>query len=150
MDNWVEKIREKIGHDPIILPHAVTIVLDLDRRLLVEERADDGYLDFPGGTLDIGETIEDCAKRELKEETGLIVDIMMPFKTYTGDITKYEYANGDVIYGIDVVYLVSNYHGDMAPQKEEVKSLKFMRLGDIQGKLSPRNKQILKDLKKFL
>ena len=82
MDNWVEKIREKIGHDPIILPHAVTIVLDLDRRLLVEERADDGYLDFPGGTLDIGETIEDCAKRELKEETGLIVDIMMPFKTY--------------------------------------------------------------------
>lgn len=150
MGDWVKNLRDKIGHDTVILPHAVTIVLDLERRLLVEVRKDDGFIDFPGGTLDLGETLEDCAKRELKEETGLIADALVPFKVYSGELTKYTYANGDDMYGVDAVYLCFNYHGELRPQAEEVASLKFVRLGDIQGKISPRNKQILKELKKFL
>ena len=150
MGDWVKNLRDKIGHDTVILPHAVTIVLDLERRLLVEVRKDDGFIDFPGGTLDLGETLEDCAKRELEEETGLIADALVPFKVYSGELTKYTYANGDDMYGVDAVYLCFNYHGELKPQAEEVESLKFVRLGDIQGKISPRNKQILKELKKFL
>ena len=72
------------------------------------------------------------------------------FKIYTGEITKYTYSNGDVIYGIDVVYLVRKYHGELKPQKEEVNSLNFVKLENIKGKLSPRNTQIIKDLKEVL
>ncbi|HYM82063.1 MAG TPA: NUDIX domain-containing protein, partial [Candidatus Limnocylindria bacterium] len=32
-----------------------------------------GYLDFPGGFIESGEAIEGAARRELQEETGLVV-----------------------------------------------------------------------------
>ena len=117
MDDWVKNLRKKIGHDTVILPHAVTIVID-GKHVLVEERSDDGYIDFPGGTLDLGETIEECAIRELKEETGIIADSLELFKIYTGELTKYTYVNGDNMYGVDVVYLVRKFHGELKPQKD--------------------------------
>ena len=150
MEDYILKIRELIGHDPLLLAHAVTIVINKNNEVLIEERSDDGFIDFPGGTLDLHETIEDCAKRELKEETGLIADDLTLFKIYTGEITKCTYSNGDVIYGIDAVYLVRKYHGELKPQQEEVNSLNFVKLENIKGKLSPRNTQIIKDLKEVL
>ena len=43
----------------------------------------------PGGHLELGESIEDCAKREVLEETGLIVDSIEKF-TFTNDIFEKE------------------------------------------------------------
>ena len=72
------------------------------------------------------------------------------FKIYTGELTKYTYVNGDDMYGVDIVYLVRKFHGELKPQKDEVNKLEFVKLDDIKGKLSPRNKQIIKDLKAIL
>lgn len=46
----------------------------VDMKVLLIQRANEPYKNhwaFPGGFMNIDETIEDCAKRELEEETGL-------------------------------------------------------------------------------
>ena len=146
MSDYIEELRKKVGHAPITILHAVVVLFNKDGQILLEERADDGYFDFPGGGIDQNESEEDAAKRELFEETGLIANKLELFKTYTGEITHYVYFNGDEIYGIDSIFICRDYSGTLKPQIEEVKSLSFYELNKIPEKMSPRNKQIINDL----
>lgn len=148
MSDYIKELREKVGHMPLVLPHAVVILFNEKHEVLLEERSDDGYFDFPGGGIDLKESGEEAAKRELEEETGLIADKLVLFNVYTGEITKYVYFNGDVIYGVDLVYLCDKYHGELKPQLEEVKRLRFYSLDNLPNKMSIRNQQIVKDLLK--
>ena len=146
MSDYLKDLREKTGHMPLMLPHAVVIIINNQNEILLEERADDGFFDFPGGGIDLKETAEEAAARELKEETGLIANRLELFKVYSGEITHYVYFNGDEIYGVDCVYICRDYSGELKPQLSEVKRLFFCSLDKMPEKMSPRNKQIIKDL----
>ena len=150
MGDYLKDLREKTGHMPLLLPHSVVILLDEHNNVLLEERSDDGYFDFPGGGIDLKESAEEAAARELKEETGLIANSLEFFKLYSGEITHYVYFNGDEIYGLDVVYICRDFSGELKPQLEEVKRLAFHSLDKMPEKMSIRNKQIVKDLIKHL
>ena len=146
MSDYLKELREKVGHMPLVIPHSVVILFNDKGEILLEERSDDGSFDFPGGGIELNESGEEAAKRELFEETGLIAEELRLFNVYTGEITKYVYFNGDVIYGVDLVYLCDRYSGSLIPQKEEVKSLRFYNISEMPSKMSIRNKQIIKDL----
>ncbi len=146
MSDYLKDLREKVGHMPLVIPHSVVILFNDKGEILLEERSDDGYFDFPGGGIDLNESGTEAAKRELYEETGLTAEELRLFNVYTGEITKYVYFNGDVIYGVDLVYLCYKYSGTLIPQKEEVKSLRFVNINEMPEKMSIRNKQIVKDL----
>jgi 8-oxo-dGTP pyrophosphatase MutT (NUDIX family) len=57
-------------------------VVDDDGRLLVIKRADDGRWCLPGGKLDVGESPEEAAVREAREETGVRVAVEELVDTY--------------------------------------------------------------------
>jgi len=63
-----------------VLP-AVSVALQRDHRLLLVRRGRPpsfGFYAFPGGRVEAGETLEDAARRELAEETGLSVGALSP------------------------------------------------------------------------
>ncbi len=59
-----------------------------------------GMLDLPGGFIDLGETAEDCIKREVKEELNLNVTGLCFFGTFPNE---YEFG-GLTYFTIDIVF----------------------------------------------
>lgn len=60
-----------------IIPAIFAVLIDEEHRVLLHRRYRtgymDGYYDFPSGHLEEGETLQEGAARELKEETGIII-----------------------------------------------------------------------------
>jgi 8-oxo-dGTP diphosphatase len=50
------------------------IVVDGDGRILMTQRRDNGKWEPPGGILELGESIIDGVRREVREETGLSIE----------------------------------------------------------------------------
>jgi len=55
----------------------VAVIVELESRILLALHERDGreYWVFPGGRLEYGETLEECARRELKEEANIDVRV---------------------------------------------------------------------------
>ncbi|MBV9794872.1 MAG: NUDIX hydrolase [Actinobacteria bacterium] len=57
--------------------HSVSVsgvITDEDGRALLIQRRDNHHWELPGGVLELGESIEDGLRREVREETGLVVE----------------------------------------------------------------------------
>ena len=64
--DYIQQLRQLIGHRPILMLGAVTLVLNEENHLLMMRRTDTGDWGIPGGAVELGEVIEDAAKRETK------------------------------------------------------------------------------------
>jgi ADP-ribose pyrophosphatase YjhB (NUDIX family) len=64
--DYIQQLRQFIGHRPILMLGAVTLVLNEENHLLMMRRTDSGHWGIPGGAVELGEVIEDAARRETR------------------------------------------------------------------------------------
>ena len=86
---------------PVILVAAGVAVVNGAGELLLLQRPD-GEWDLPGGHMEVGESLEQTATRELLEETGIVVDTLEMFGLASGEETFYPKRNA---YHVTAVYL---------------------------------------------
>ena len=109
--------------------------------LLVHHNA--GHWDFPKGHIENGETEEQTAIREVKEETNIDIIINNKYR-YTTSYSPKENVMKEVVY-----FLAQNIDEDKKPQLEEVSEVKWFTLEEAMNTITYENsKEILNKLKK--
>ena len=74
---------ERIGRTAQLkLGCAAIIPDDTGKHIVLTRRTDNGRWCLPGGAMDPGESLEECCRREVWEETGLIVPDSTGFRGY--------------------------------------------------------------------
>lgn len=153
--NTLSKIRHnlltcpKCKYEHFINPYPTTSVIiinEKDELMLVKRKypPKKGYWDLPGGFVDIGETGEDGARREIKEELGITLNDLF----YLGALPdKYLFQ------GINLDTLTLSYYSKITHSEikvsDDINGYKFFNKKDI-----PYNELAFKNLsisiKKYL
>lgn len=137
MTDYIKTMRLSVGHKPILQVGASVILVNENNKILLQKRCDNGCWGYHGGSVELDEVVEDAAKRELFEETGLIADKLELFGVFSGPDAHYVYPNGDEVSNVDIVYICREYHGEIKRQKSEVDELKFFNICELPENISP-------------
>ena len=144
MTGYISELRKIVGHRTIIQCAASIICVDESGRILLGKRSDNHHWGYSGGAVEIDEYVEDCAKRELQEEMGLIADELEFFCVNSGPEAHYIYPNGDEVSNFEVVYLCRRWHGHAHPLDGEMEELRFFTLDEINlSEISPPIRHVI-------
>ncbi len=145
-NDYIRWIRSKIGPEKIILVFAGGCVFDAGGKVLLQRRGDSKKWGFPGGAIEIGETPEMAAVREVKEETGLDVKVSGLIGIYTD--CDMEYPNGDKSHSICIVYELEMIGGELKCDNLETVDLQYFGLNEMPELFCKQHEETKKDLLK--
>lgn len=97
--------------------------MDDEGKVLLQKRADRKMWGFPGGVMELGESFTDAVKREVKEETGLTVEVGRLLGVYSA--YSDEFPNGDRAQPILLFFLCKAKSGELSVDDEETLELRY-------------------------
>lgn len=121
--DYISYIRSKVGHDKIFLNCVGAAIVDDAGKVLLQKRSDRKMWGFPGGVMELGESFTDAVKREVKEETGLIVEVERLLGVYSA--YSDEFPNGDQAQPILLFFLCKAKAGELSVDDEETLELRY-------------------------
>ncbi len=144
---YLSKLREKVGHERIIMVGATAFVENESGELLMQLRSDTDDWSLPGGCMEIGEKVEEAAKRELLEETGLKAEDTELIGIFSGKEYFYTYPNGDKVDTLIILYRMKGISGELKISDGESRQLKYFPKNALPKPLEARTEIMFERLK---
>ncbi|WP_309082420.1 NUDIX domain-containing protein [Zhihengliuella sp.] len=126
--DFVLRLREHIGHDPLWLIGVTAVVVRQDRVLLVR-RSDTGAWTPVTGIVDPGEHPAVAAVREVEEEAAVRCDVVG--LAAVGVSPEVVHVNGDRAQYLDHTFLCRHLDGEPRPADDESTAADWFPLGDL-------------------
>ena len=149
MADYIRELRARIGHMRIVIPGVRGILVDDQRRILLQRRSDSGLWGLPAGVVDVGDSVLDALSREVQEETGLTVERAELFGLYTDPRFTVTYPNGDEVQTFTVAFLVRQWSGRLSSDSDEVLDVRFFPLDALPEDLYPIHRETIDDYLRF-
>jgi 8-oxo-dGTP pyrophosphatase MutT (NUDIX family) len=101
-----------------IVPAASAVVINDAGDILLQRRTDNDLWALPGGTMDVGERIAETAVREVKEETGLTVEVSRIVGIYSDPAHVIAYTDGEVRQEFNICFAAKLVGGELSKSDE--------------------------------
>lgn len=148
ISDYLRGLRERIGHDLVLLPSVAVLIWDDDGRLLLMRETQTGRWQTIGGMVDPDESPWDAARREAAEESGLTVRLERIRAALGGPGYRVRYPNGDLCSYVSIVFdaVVEPDSGTAPVDVDEVAELGWFDPAHIaELDLDPLNRHLLRD-----
>jgi len=129
--SYAGQLRKLVGNRKLITPAARAVIQDEEGRVLFVRRKDNDEWGMPAGALELGESILDCLKREVLEETGLEVVSATPIAIYSEPRFAFTNTYGGEHQMLAVVFLIDEWRGSLVKKTDETTDAKFFSVDDL-------------------
>lgn len=146
-ESYLSQVRKLIDKQELIITAARAVIRDQEGRILFIRRRDNGLWAMPAGGQELGESILDCLKREVKEESGLDVILATPMAIYSQ--VSIVTASGDPYQLFLVQFLVDEWSGELVTETNETVDARFLDLDELPENIPDSYHEVLKDLQKY-
>ena len=122
--SYLGELRKLVGHRPLLTAGATVVVIQ-DGEILLNLRSDTNTWGIPGGSMELGETLEQAAARELAEETGLRAERFTLLNVFSGRDYYFVYPNGDMLYSVIALFRADGVSGELRISDGESAALRY-------------------------
>lgn len=148
-ESYFGQLRTLAGDRTLLLTAARMVVRDPTGRLLLVCRRDNDHWSAPAGPMELGESIEECAVRQLRQHTGLHARTLVPFAMHTGPERTYRNESGDTYQHFVVLFQVREWYGELARATDETVDAGFFPDAALPTPLASNLPETLSDLAAF-
>ncbi|MGZ0146538.1 NUDIX domain-containing protein [Kribbella sp. WER1] len=146
--SYAGTLRRHVGTQRLITPGPRAVIRNAAGDVLLVRRSDDDTWVMPAGGLELGESIWDALVREVREETGLVVEAATPIALYTGPEYWFTNAYDGEHQMFAVVFRVDGWSGTLLGETDETRDARFFPRDQLPP-LRPVYQETLADLDAF-
>jgi 8-oxo-dGTP pyrophosphatase MutT (NUDIX family) len=121
------------------------VIFDRRGQLLLQQRSDGGQWGLPGGSVEIGESVTDAIRREVREETGLDVAVRRVVGVYSDPALQIvRYPDGAVWHYVTVCFECTARGGTLSTS-EETLALRYFPMSRLPATLLSHHRVRIRD-----
>ena len=143
-ESYIGKVRKLVGDQKLIIVASRAVLRDDSGNVLFVKRRDNGRWVMPSGGLELGETLFECMKREIEEESGPVVLAAAPMAIYT-----YLGGSEDAFEQISVQFLVTDWTGTLLKETDETVDANFFGPDSPPPGVADHYHEVLQDLRNY-
>ncbi len=91
--NYILYLREMVGNKKVMLNACSVVLVNDKNEVLLQKRSDNLLWGLPGGLMELEESIEECAIREIKEETNLDIVLTKFLGVFNNPLMRWREAD---------------------------------------------------------
>lgn len=152
-ESYVGQLRTMVGHSKLIVPSIRAVIINDKQEVLLIRRGDEGSWAMPAGSMELDESLFDCLKREVQEETGLDVLKAVPVALYSNPEWGTKNRFGDEYQLFEFLFKVEAWTGALLTETDETMDARFFALDDMpdlgEGFWREHHERVLADVKTF-